>query len=338
MQSKGMVKRDLYWDTLKFVLIFFVVYGHTLSGISPDGSFNKACYNFIFLFHMPLFVFVSGRFSHIRDVDKYKFGMMRILETYFVFQLIRSLLPLLSGEALSLHSILSFFLMPKYTLWYLLCLIYWRLLVMLIPNGYLLKNPAVILTLCFVVSILGGFIPIKILSFQRAITFLPFFFLGYYSTKIKLSDWLGKIHIGIPVVSVLGLFLFVYLFLNFNLSFVLHGKISYWSHPSLSPSSLCVARCLFILVAMFLSIMIMRIVRVQPFIAEMGGATLVIYVFHSFLTQGIKGLVKQGILSVNEVTILLIAITITIGLAYLSRFKIINIMLNPITYMKKNVE
>lgn len=63
-----------------------------------------------------------------------------------------------------------------------------------------------------------------------------------------------------------------------------------------------------------------------------------IYVFHSFLTQGIKGLVKQGILSVNEVMILLITITITIGLAYLSRFKIINIMLNPITYMKKNVE
>lgn len=329
-----MNNRDLYWDTLKFVLIFFVVYVHTITGFNPDGSFNRAIYNFILLFAMPLFVFISGRFSHISEIDKYKHGLLRIIETYIVFQFIRTL-PVIYSESLSFHSILSFLLLPKTTLWYLLCLIYWRLIVMVIPQGLLLNKQIIVLALCFSISILGGFIPVKILSAQRAMTFLPFFFMGYYSTEIDLKKWLSKIHIGIPILSVLALFFFIYLFINFSIGFVLHGKFSYWSHPSLSPFVLCVARCLFILVAIFLSIMIMRLVRVQPLMAKMGGATLAIYVFHYFIIQGNRILIKQGYLPGNEVSLFIIAIIITIGLAYLSRFKIIKIILNPVTYRKK---
>ena len=112
-KKEPVMKRDLYWDTLKFIMIFFVVYGHTISGFGPDGSFNRAMYNFIYSFHMPLFVFISGRFSHIRDVDKYKRGLLRILETYIVFQLIRSFMPILYGRSLTLNSIVDFLLMPE---------------------------------------------------------------------------------------------------------------------------------------------------------------------------------------------------------------------------------
>ena len=141
-----MFKRDLYWDTLKFVLIFFVVCLHTIGVRSPDGSFNRALYSFICLFAMPMFIFISGRFSHIRDIAKYKLGLLRIIETYIVFQIIRSLIPLLDKDPLSFHSILTYLLNPTYTLWYLLCIIYWRLLVMLIPKSFLSEKPFVILS------------------------------------------------------------------------------------------------------------------------------------------------------------------------------------------------
>lgn len=265
-----MTKRDQYWDTLKFVLIFLVVYGHTLSGFSPeDGSFNRAIYNFIFTFHMPLFIFISGRFSHVRDVEKYKHGLLRIFETYIVFQFIRSFI--WCSDSLSVHSFLSFLFVPKYTLWYLLCLIYWRLFVMLIPANVLNNKPFAILVLCFSISILGGFIPVKILSLQRAMTFMPFFFMGYYSTNIDLKTWLNKIHIGIPMISVISIFGVMCFLYNFNINYVLHGKSSYWAYLSHSPFELCISRCLFVLVAIFLSIMVMRLVRVQPFMAKMGG-------------------------------------------------------------------
>lgn len=334
-----MIKRDLYWDTLKFVLIFFVVFTHTIGGLSPEGSFKGALYSFFNLFAMPLFVFISGRFSHIRDIDKYKLGILRILETYIVFQLIRSFISILFGGSLSFHLILSFLLNPQHTLWYLLCLIYWRLLVMLMSKRGFCEKPFAILSFCFAISILGGFIPCKILSLQRAMTFLPFFFLGYYSTEIDIKKWISKIHIGIPIISVLVSFLLIYLYMNYDMRFVLHGKKSYWFYPSLSPFVLCIARCLFILASIFVSFMVMCLVRVQTWMAKMGGATLAIYIFHTFITQSIRLLlIKRGYLPDNVLLLFVIAIIITVGLAYLSRFKIVKIMLNPITYIKERVK
>ena len=123
--------------------------------------------------------------------------------------------------------------------------------------------------------------------------------------------------------------------MNFDMNFVLHTKTTYWSNSSLSPFVLCIARCLFILAAIFVSFMILCLVRVQPLMAKMGGATLAIYIFHSFIVQGVRYIMKQGYIPSNEVFIFIIAVVITIGLAYLSRLKIIKIMLNPVTYVKK---
>ena len=83
------VERDNFWDSLKFLLIFFVVYGHMIETYAPDGYFNRAMYNFIYIFHMPFFMFISGRFSQIRDRAKYKKTIVRLFETYLVFQTIR---------------------------------------------------------------------------------------------------------------------------------------------------------------------------------------------------------------------------------------------------------
>lgn len=66
------MERDKYWDTLKFALIFLVVYGHVIGNIVIDTCFTRAMFNFIYTFHMPLFIFVSGRFSHYTDKNRYK--------------------------------------------------------------------------------------------------------------------------------------------------------------------------------------------------------------------------------------------------------------------------
>ena len=123
--------------------------------------------------------------------------------------------------------------------------------------------------------------------------------------------------------------------MNYDMTFVLPGKMSYWSYSSLSPFVLCIARCLFIFAAIFVSFMVMCLVRIQPFMSKMGGTTLAIYIFHSFIVQGVRFIIKQGYLPNSEVSLFIIAVVITIGLAYFSRFKIVKIMLNPVTYVKK---
>ena len=55
-------ERDYYFDNLKAVLIFLVVLGHFLLPIYDD-AFLVVLKRLIYVFHMPLFVFVSGYFS-----------------------------------------------------------------------------------------------------------------------------------------------------------------------------------------------------------------------------------------------------------------------------------
>lgn len=46
------MKRDHYWDSLKFILMFLVVCFHTIEYYAPDGSWNRAFYTVSSLFHM----------------------------------------------------------------------------------------------------------------------------------------------------------------------------------------------------------------------------------------------------------------------------------------------
>lgn len=80
------MKRDSYWDSLKFVLIFLVVLAHCIASYKPVGGINQTLYNFLCTFLMPMFIFISGMFSQIRDREKYKSGILRIFETYIVLQ------------------------------------------------------------------------------------------------------------------------------------------------------------------------------------------------------------------------------------------------------------
>ena len=110
------MKRDTFWDSLKFLLIFFVVYGHMIETYAPDGSYHRSMYNFIYAFHMPFFMFISGRFSQIKNRKKYRHSNVKLFETYLIFQTIRCLKDIyLNGDI----DIVEGILYPKGTLWYI---------------------------------------------------------------------------------------------------------------------------------------------------------------------------------------------------------------------------
>ena len=55
-------ERDYFFDNLKAVLIFLVVLGHFLLPIH-GRNYLVVVKRLIYVFHMPLFVFVSGYFA-----------------------------------------------------------------------------------------------------------------------------------------------------------------------------------------------------------------------------------------------------------------------------------
>jgi len=57
-----MKQRIAYIDFLKSVAIFFVLLGHSTEQISADVFWDHPLWSFIYSFHMPLFMFLSGFF------------------------------------------------------------------------------------------------------------------------------------------------------------------------------------------------------------------------------------------------------------------------------------
>ena len=54
---------NYFIDNLKVILIFLVVFGHLIERYIDTNSTLLGVYMFIYIFHIPLFVFVSGFLS-----------------------------------------------------------------------------------------------------------------------------------------------------------------------------------------------------------------------------------------------------------------------------------
>lgn len=163
--------RDTLSDDLKFYLITLMIWGHMFTDYKMDTA-DAIVHGFIYTFHMPLFIFISGLCSHGTDRKKFLRHIRMTATTLVVFQLLyRS-----QGEWR-----IEDWYTPFWLLWYLFSLICWRTLVFF-AHPFLTRHK----TSCFLTAIaaacLSGFLPLGYpLSLSRTIVFLPFFLAGYYS-------------------------------------------------------------------------------------------------------------------------------------------------------------
>ena len=75
------MKREAYWDNVKGILILLVVLTHFMS---REGFLNDL-YSAVYLFHMPLFVFVSGLFHKNTNIKTRVISLLLIGIVYNIF-------------------------------------------------------------------------------------------------------------------------------------------------------------------------------------------------------------------------------------------------------------
>lgn len=171
--------RDELMDNLKGVLIILVVFSHFLVLYVDAGVASlpvQVLYYFIYSFHMPLFVFVSGYFSKNLDQAR-NTAFARLFIPYLFFNTAMLLFLDATGQGrLDLFT-------PQYAYWYLLALFVWRLALKD------LVRIRFILPLSVFLSLLSGFHTQvnNFLAIARIINFLPFFLLGYYTDRASIS-------------------------------------------------------------------------------------------------------------------------------------------------------
>lgn len=185
------MQRDLKIDGLKFILIFLVVLGHL-----SFYDYGIGLRQIIYAFHMPMFVFLSGYFTSMKnDKDKQAKWLKRTFLIFIIAQICHIILNVILRFSLGIIYKTPFDLLclndfyhPKFGLWYLLCLIYWRLFAWTL---YRKAHDITLLIVSVVLSIVIGFVPLsQFLSFQRAFSFLPFFIFGII---FKRRNWIEKI-------------------------------------------------------------------------------------------------------------------------------------------------
>lgn len=318
-QIKSFMKpqsRNPHFDNLKLILIFLVVFGHAIEYIGNTSRTSNAVYSFIYTFHMPLFVFISGYFTNI---TKSFSSSLKILETYLVLQIIS----LLIGGGLSLTSMF----IPQWTLWYLVSLSCWRFGIGLFGN-HILRNKYTTITIAFILSLFVGFIPVQyFFSFQRTIYFLPFFLLGFISQEF---GWYKKIsslntNISFLVLSLVFLLIFVY---GENMGRILYGTSLYDTSQNL-PIQLSFKISVLILSALT-GVCVINCIPNLGKISKYGAITLLIYAYHIYAIKAFRYIFGGDF---NIQIVIIVTVVICASLVIITKFKPMTVILNPISYL-----
>lgn len=279
MTNENVKGRDYYFDNLKALLIFLVVLGHFLLSMYYVSSFSKVAVTFIYVFHMPLFVFVTGYFS--KNSKKNPFIWFFI--PYLIFSTVYGMI--------SLNSFFVNPLIPTFAYWYLLSMVFWKL-----GSGKLSEIKWVIpITICasLVINVMPGLS--NFLSISRTITYLPFFMIGYNFKR----EWINKIKnipfVFIIILIIFGVILFVFGikndFVNYNL---LLRNISF--------DGLCISRIhglianvffIFPLTVIFSVVILYFISEKKNAFSYIGKNTIIVFLLHPFICYCFPFFVNQ---------------------------------------------
>lgn len=166
-------RRVPLWDNARFACVVLVVLGHATQRLTYDSDIALALYLAIYAFHMPAFAIISGYFSKSETSSRRQMArvLTDIVAPYVIFEGLWTLTKwIVEGQAS------PNFTKPSWTLWFLLALGIFRLV---LPYLALLRWP---LMWTVAISILVGYWPNvdSTLSLSRTLGLLPFFTLGWW--------------------------------------------------------------------------------------------------------------------------------------------------------------
>ena len=270
--------RNSEFDVLKVILIILVILGHWLE-YGLGNYLNRVVFNYIYLFHMPLFILISGYFSKKTDKKTFKRKIFSYIETYTIVQI----LYVISANILQGKSItLSILYTPNAAAWYLLSLITWRTILQIIPTRLLKSRKNIYISL--IISVVSGFLPINNNEFSllRTLTFLPFFIYGF-ALKDGIVKMNNPLKNWMQYCILLGILFLTFIVGDKDLSSVLYGKYSFYNH-SYSPFFMMILRICFLSIAFIMSNCIIKTIHNHTYIhttlGSIGRNSIVFYVYH----------------------------------------------------------
>lgn len=306
-------ERDGQIDQLKFLLICLVVFGHVLMTLDY-GRAERAMFNLIYSFHMPLFVFISGYFTKPED-KRFKnwLSTFRFLSLYTIFDI---LMWIVHTRTISLYGVL----VPQYAMWYLLSMFYWRFMAMWCKKEWLTKRN---LLLVVAFSAIVGFVPKigELLSFNRTACFLCFFMAGMMCKNTRFFYLIRKVPMWLALVP----FIVVYVFMLHTDTYTEQLRFVYsFSYGTNVLRFIERSAQMFCAVLLGLAFIRLSQVRMSRLFAKYGKYTLSFYLYHTFIIALLGWMANCFGLPANIWFSMLYTAIIIVICALLSKVKILN--------------
>lgn len=336
-----MRERIYKFDNIKFLLILLVVIGHCVELYIDKYDSMKKVYIFIYSFHIPLFIFLSGFFQ--KRVYHFKDLSLKKVCYYFYLIIIMFAMLILSNDLFGIAISFSF-LSTHDVHWYLFAMIVYTLMVPLISR--------LNLNILFIISfILGCFIGFdngigNFLSLSRIIVFFPFFCLGliFSEKKDSLLDFTNNTIFKFFSICILIFFLYICyrrLDIVWKYKMLFTGKNAFEIIDSIYKCSYrhrFISYIIsFVMGFSFLCIIPNKKIKV---ITKLGKRTIQVYVFHKALIYllnniGLFNMLEKIFKEKFIFVMLLIGVIITLLLSIKSINNLMNKFYDMILYKKE---
>ena len=181
--------RDQFLDFSKGILICLVIIGHIIQYGSGSEYYNSGEYfnnwvmKFIYSFHMPLFVFISGyftRFSYEKTIPSVvaKKRIIKLIHPIIIWTLFKVLLAcIFKHNVITLKYVVNAFFTSYWFLWTLV----YANIALYFTEQIKGNLKALAYVLFFVFALLSP----DVLWLHAYKYTIPFFYLGYYKAKIS---------------------------------------------------------------------------------------------------------------------------------------------------------
>jgi len=314
------MNKDIKLSNIKGLLIFLVVFGHL---ISQYQQYYQGMYLFIYSFHMPLFVLVSGYFAKRVTYKK----VLNLLAIYLIFQLLYRCFLLLIKSDKVFHLKYE---TPYYHLWYLVSLMLWYLLAIGIQKvTFNRRSKMILVAICFILGIVSRYFTGAIitwiqnydsdfdahtLSYQRTISFLPFFILGMLITKaqmLKLYHGLVK-RKWIAFVIMAGIYFYYTFFESNSIKYVLKGSYGVNQIKGTLFADTGKIGLSYLIAIIMCYCLLCTMSSKQNILTKWGDRTMPIYLFHMFIVRTIKEIFNFD--SLNRWILLCILVAFTFAI------------------------
>lgn len=309
--GNSFVSRDFRFDNAKAFLIITVVVGHLAELLLSTVSFSQdrnpvwlsVLYKCIYIFHMPAFMIISGRFAKRRiDSNDWVTVFNKIIIPYLLIQTFM----MLFYNTVNYQSTSNFsYLKPLFGLWYLLGIGLYQIIT---PQIFkVLKRKELLLPISLAVAILLSFQEKPFYgNFQRFVNYYPYFVFGYL-TATKEFEFCKKVFF--KLLSVFGFTGLVLLIINFPTMFqvpITNGKRVYTEilkFADFSPSQFLIFLIIKYLLGFIIFFFVLGIVSSKKNIfTPLGKDSTYVYILHCFIIVALTALSKHyGILNFCEI-------------------------------------